>query len=846
MRYEIDNKNYIVNVYFGCYGTECIEYTGDIPENYETLTLWAENENINAWKIVDGNLVFDANKAAELELKCELENRQNKPATQKYVDDKVKVSSNYVSDELSVEKVGGSLITIEDTGNYNLPELKVTNDVIESFRVISSNKNILGIETTSTTINGVEITNNGDGTITLNGTSTDAINVDLNGSDTNIEMCYLIGENLKYSISGLTANVSLSLYSYNGIDRTIVISGENQSITLNNSYRITQTTLHVPSGTSFNNTVIKPQIEIGNTTAFVKHEQTDAIGIMYENECTIYDLNSYEEKTVIMIDKEVTASVKYYKYQYLNEKLAEISVTEEEVRSTLKEIDETVEGQNQKISEVSQRVGELNSKISEIADITTSRESIYANVTLDSVNEGEPIYIRVHPTSENISYLYPRNNLYPSNNLYFKTRTLRFTNTETKVVVDYELQDDLLFYDVDVYDEFILDFEMQSCAITKRVGYNADGTTYVLDTPIIKEYEYPKISLTDGSYEVSLLGYNNAYIFIRVMAQNIYTAQFVTKAEMNSEIKQTTEEISLSVDKKLEGYSTTEETNAAIKVSSEEISSQVSKKVGKNEVISSINQTPETVSINASKVNINGVVSANGNFKVDTSGNMTCNNATFNGGNVNLVDNGLGVYEGKLKVQGDNFINGLYSEGVVIRKKGSGTNYITPSSIFINMNKSTGEPQIELTTENRTLFHANSYGFGYMYNEDVGFSMAEIANFYGISRMYVDGGITTPNVTQTSKKENKKNFEKFDNALDIIKNIDIYKYNLKTEKDDTKKHLGFVIGDDYKYAEEVTSTENDGVDIYSFVSLCCKAIKEQQILIDDLKKEIKSLKKGEK
>ena len=817
MRYEIDDKNYIVNVYFGCYGTECIEYTGDIPENYETLTLWAENENINAWKIVDGNLVFDANKAAELELKCELENRQNKPATQKYVDDKIKVSSNYVSDELSVEKIGGSLITIEDTGNYNIPELKVTNDVIESFRVISSNKNVLGIETISTTINGVEITNNGDGTITLNGTSTDEIKVDLNGSDTNIEMCYLIGENLKYSISGLTANVSLSLYSYNGIDRTLVISGGNQSITLNNSYRITQTTLYVPSGMSFNNTVIKPQIEIGNTTSFVKHEQTDAIGIMYENECTIYDLNSYEEKTIIMIDKEVTASVKYYKYQYLNEKLAEISVTEEEVRSTLKEIDETVEGQNQKISEVSQRVGELNSKISEIADITISGESLSGNVTLNGINEGEPIYIKIHPTVENISYLYPKDTLFPSDNLFPKTRKLQFTNTETWEIVDYELPCDLLYYDEENYDEFILDYELQTCTVNKRVGINTNGITYLLETPRIIEYEYPRIPLTSGNYAVFLYSFRKAYLFVRMMAQNIYTTQFATKAEVKSEITQT----------------------------SDSITSEVSKKVGKNEVISSINQTAEAISINANKININGVVSANNNFKVDTNGNMTCNNGTFNGGNVNLVDNGLGVYEGKLKVQGDSFINGIYSEGMVIRKVGNATNYITPSSIFINMNKSTGEPQIRLTTEDRGLLTVDSSLFGYMHTPDRGFSVGEEANFYGISRMWVDGGITTPNVTQTSKKENKKNFEKFENALDIIKNIDIYKYNLKTEKDNTKKHLGFVIGDDYKYAEEVTSTDNDGVDVYSFVSLCCKAIKEQQILIDDLKKEIKSLKKGE-
>lgn len=87
-------------------------------------------------------------------------------------------------------------------------------------------------------------------------------------------------------------------------------------------------------------------------------------------------------------------------------------------------------------------------------------------------------------------------------------------------------------------------------------------------------------------------------------------------------------------------------------------------------------------------------------------------------------------------------------------------------------------------------------------------------------------GITTPILTQTSLEESKKNFEKLESGLSIIKDIDIYKYNLKSEEDNTKKHIGFVIGDEYKYSKEVTSSNNEGVDIYSFVAICCKAIQE--------------------
>lgn len=104
--------------------------------------------------------------------------------------------------------------------------------------------------------------------------------------------------------------------------------------------------------------------------------------------------------------------------------------------------------------------------------------------------------------------------------------------------------------------------------------------------------------------------------------------------------------------------------------------------------------------------------------------------------------------------------------------------------------------------------------------------------------------IRTPQIIQSSKEEYKKNFEKLNNGLDIIKNIDIYKYNLKSEEDNMKKHIGFVIGNNFKYSKEITSKENNGVDTYSFISVCCKAIQEQQEQIENLKKEIKELKGG--
>ena len=96
-------------------------------------------------------------------------------------------------------------------------------------------------------------------------------------------------------------------------------------------------------------------------------------------------------------------------------------------------------------------------------------------------------------------------------------------------------------------------------------------------------------------------------------------------------------------------------------------------------------------------------------------------------------------------------------------------------------------------------------------------------------------------VTQSSLESRKKNIEKYSNALSEIKKIDIYKYNLIEEKNDCKKHLGFVIGDKYNYSETITNNENNQVDLYSMISLCMQAIKEQQEIIEKLEERVEEL-----
>lgn len=91
-----------------------------------------------------------------------------------------------------------------------------------------------------------------------------------------------------------------------------------------------------------------------------------------------------------------------------------------------------------------------------------------------------------------------------------------------------------------------------------------------------------------------------------------------------------------------------------------------------------------------------------------------------------------------------------------------------------------------------------------------------------------------------SSESKMKNFEHLENGLDILNNIDIYKYHYKTDDNDIKKHIGLVIGDNYNYSEEVTTPDNTSVDLYSLVSVCVKAIQELQNEIAELEKSSSS------
>lgn len=165
--------------------------------------------------------------------------------------------------------------------------------------------------------------------------------------------------------------------------------------------------------------------------------------------------------------------------------------------------------------------------------------------------------------------------------------------------------------------------------VAKASGYwSTDGYWHNIDyynygTPW--EAGYGDINVYRGK---TYLDMNTGYVYYCCNDDGSYEDWFKdyeckkTEEKLKSQITETAEGITTEVSKKLQNYSTTEQMNSAIRQTADSINTEVSKKVDGNEIISKINQSAESVSIEARKINLNGAVTANQNFKIGLDGSV--------------------------------------------------------------------------------------------------------------------------------------------------------------------------------------------------------------------------------
>lgn len=513
--------------------------------------------------------------------------------------------------------------------------------------------------------------------------------------------------------------------------------------------------------------------------------------------------------------------------QKINKAYIIMDKVNKKLESVISEVDET----SKKVTKIEQTVDSISQKVSDIEDLTRTAEGI-KTVTLENCIEANLLELHIYGNNTVFNYLLLDDKLTLDDDLYLEGDDLISVTDKDNNIKTYSLGiTEALRQNSEVCDEFVL--ESGQAKVIRRV--NKSGSTKAKES--VENLGKLEISLKEGTNTITINNYT-ARIKAKYVIKSTYSDTFATKVEMNSEIKQTKESVDLSVNKKLEDYSTTTEMNSAISLKAGEITSSVSKtyetkenatkqysnikqttdnitsvvgkKVGNDEIISKINQSAESVTILASKLGLtaNDVLDLISNNVL----NLTAKNVVIQSTYFNVTKDGKVIITG--------------NKNLIIGNTKS--NYVALDPGEISLWDTSGG---NLSIMPNALVMMDNYN-----------SSSITPNEINTPKLTADE-ISAPKINQSSLEEKKKNFEKMkDNAIEIINGIDIYRYNLKTENDKDKKHIGFVIGDKYNYSKEVTSLDNTGVDTYSFVSLCCKAIQELHAQIGNMHKEIEKLK----
>lgn len=588
-------------------------------------------------------------------------------------------------------------------------------------------------------------------------------------------------------------------------------------------------------------------------------------GICYYNLCDKYNVqiggNTY---SCIMFNDEVDVT----------QGLVELIHTDmpEESETEYKYASKDDRQRNQAYIIAKKNEAEIEALASKVVDISNNITGT-GQIQLENAYKG--ILHRLEITG-NISVLYPSNDLHPSNNLYPLICNLFVDEEEYKLDFEY-----LNYISESVCDKYV--YEDGKQWVERNVGVDQYGEKYALQETVIEEGQDIEI-LVDEESTIEMGGFSNAKFNCTYLLKNEYTSTFANQVEVTSELNLLGDTLEAKVSQVAD-----EDGN-----------------VTSASIILAVNNDTSQAVINANKISLEGkeinltsdnITIDSDNFSVDEEGKINATAGEIGGFSLDDVKLyveytpqeqiftiedlqkvqayilGIGTLTPeeliKYDVNNDGVVN--MKDALLINKNiyySKGANFQIDSSNFDNFilmeydNKKTVQispkfaefPSIKIGGGDFTLSKSNGYPF-LNFQNDASMYISLDADDYqncvfsslynSTQTIYADfqtGEVRCVSLTQTSKEEYKKNFEKLDNALDIIKNIDIYKYNMKADKDTDKKHIGFVIGDGYNYSKEITSKENNTVDLYSFISVCCKAIQEQQEEIDLLKQEIKLLK----
>ena len=301
---------------------------------------------------------------------------------------------------------------------------------------------------------------------------------------------------------------------------------------------------------------VEEKVETVEAKADNAQETADNINTnLTQNYYTKTETNSQIQQTASSITSSVSESISEAKQEAIN---SANSNTDDKLKdySTTTEMNSVIE----------QKANEITTRIDEMQDITETVNGTKI-ITLQNCVPGALLELHIYGNNQVFKYLYPSDDLYPSDTLYpygDSRIIVSASNGETEETTSVDIYElgvtDVLRQNGTTKDEYVL--KDGKAQVIRRI--NKDGT--IKTTEEIEDLGEFFIELKDVENVIEIKNYS-AEIEAKYAIQNDYTDIYATKVEMSSSIKQTAEEINLTV----------------------------SKKVGEDEVIASINASAEEV-----------------------------------------------------------------------------------------------------------------------------------------------------------------------------------------------------------------------------------------------------------
>lgn len=260
------------------------------------------------------------------------------------------------------------------------------------------------------------------------------------------------------------------------------------------------------------------------------------------------------------------------------------------------------EGTNEIILEdcLPTNIVELKIKPNEVEDILYPQTTLYPSNDIypHKAGDGATVVFGARTRLVSKEMIYPSEEQYPSNDL------IPVGDSSTKKFQFYFGEPLRVFNGISDEFQIIFNEETGICEakVIRRIDYN-DGIYTIYDTSKEENISELTMELFKGINYVYLEEYTDWRIYAKYIFNNELNKEFAPRVESRSEVRKTADEINL----------------------------EVSKKVNQDEVIASINLSPEQIKILAKNLQLEGFTSINGNFTIDEKGNMTCNDAKING-----------------------------------------------------------------------------------------------------------------------------------------------------------------------------------------------------------------------